>query len=199
MTYVLETQRDPKPFLVQQCVPPGIRSFRNRMSSVHIHILQPDAQNFKQCSRYRISWKTILDCVVISMNSAECNCDMDFGVHRFSCPRFGYDESTGNDSCNVSAAVDGSADAPQAAYDDSAVASIGVAHSTLQVLKTTKLDVTLTISVDDLGILNNALNETLEALGGDEDEFQTRMGASKMHVERLLESINALLKQMQSS
>jgi len=112
-----------------------------------------------------------LDYVVISMNSAECNCDMDFGVHRFSCPRFGYDESTGNDSCNVSAAVDGSADAPQAAYDDSAVASIGVAHSTLQVLKTTKLDVTLTISVDDLGILNNSLNETLEALGGDEDEF----------------------------
>ncbi len=133
------------------------------------------------------------------MNSSECNCDMDFGVHRFSCPRFGYDESGDNDSCNVAAAVDGSADAPQAAHDDSAVASTGVAHSTLQVLKTTKLDVTLTISVDDLSILNNAMNETLKALGGDEDEFRTRMGASKMHVERLLESINAVLKQMESS
>jgi hypothetical protein len=137
--------------------------------------------------------------VSAAVEPPECNCDMDYGVHRFSCPRRGYDESGDNDSCNVSAAVDGSGDAPQAAHDDSAVASTGVAHSTLQVLNTTNKDVTLTISVDDLGILNNAMNETLEALGGNEDEFQTRMGASKMHVERLLFSINALLKQMQSS
>ena len=96
----------------------------------------------------------------------------------------------------MSALGDGSADMSQAARIDAAGHSALATESTLQVLRMTKSEVTLTISADDLSILNNAMNEALEALGGDEDEFRTRMGTSRAHVERLLESVNALLQQM---
>jgi hypothetical protein len=100
------------------------------------------------------------------------------------------------DSRIMSALGDGSADMSQAARIDAAGNSALAADSTLQVLRMTKSEVTLTISADDLSILNNAMNEALEALGGDEDEYRTRMGTSRAHVERLLESVNALLQQM---
>lgn len=96
----------------------------------------------------------------------------------------------------MSALGDGSADMSQAARIDAAGNSALAADSTLQVLRMSKSEVTLTISADDLSILNNAMNEALEALGGDEDEFRTRMGTSRARVERLLESVNALLQQM---
>ncbi len=90
----------------------------------------------------------------------------------------------------------GSADMSQAASIDAAGNSALATQPTLQVLRMSRSEVTLTISADDLGILNNAMNEALEALCGDEDEFRTRMGTSRAHVERLLESVNALLQQM---
>jgi tRNA threonylcarbamoyladenosine modification (KEOPS) complex Pcc1 subunit len=96
----------------------------------------------------------------------------------------------------MSALGDISADMSQAAHIDAAGSSALATRSTLQVLRMSKSEVTLAISADDLCILNNAMNEALEALGGDEDEFRTRMGTSRAHVERLLESVNALLQQM---
>lgn len=64
--------------------------------------------------------------------------------------------------------------------------------------KLTKSEITLTLTQDELSILNNAMNESLEALAGDENEFEIRMGTSIKSVEDLLESINALYKQMDS-
>lgn len=64
--------------------------------------------------------------------------------------------------------------------------------------KLTKSEITLTLSQDELSILNNAMNESLEALASDENEFKVRMGTSVKNVEDLLDDINALYKQMDS-
>mgnify|MGYP001345716305 CR=1 FL=1 len=62
--------------------------------------------------------------------------------------------------------------------------------------KLTKAEITLTLTVEEMRILNNAMNETLEELGGDENEFETRMGNSKQKVQELLSAINTLIHQM---
>jgi len=64
--------------------------------------------------------------------------------------------------------------------------------------KLTKSEISITLTQDELSILNNAMNESLEALAGDENEFKARMGTSIKNVEDLLESINALYQQMDS-
>jgi hypothetical protein len=86
----------------------------------------------------------------------------------------------------MSALGDRSADMSQAAHIDAAGSSALATRSTLQVLRMTKSGATLTISADDLCILNSAMNEALEALGGDEDEFRTRMGTSRACYKRTL-------------
>jgi hypothetical protein len=55
-------------------------------------------------------------------------------------------------------------------------------------------DATITFSAEELRILNNAMNEALEALAADEDEFSTRRGASVAEVEALLASVNRLVR-----
>jgi hypothetical protein len=55
-------------------------------------------------------------------------------------------------------------------------------------------DATVTFSAEELRILNNAMNEALEALAADEDEFSARMGASVPEVKALLASVNRLVR-----
>lgn len=62
--------------------------------------------------------------------------------------------------------------------------------------KITKKEATLTFTAEEMRILNNAMNETLEALGSDESEFQDRMGVSVQKVKELLSAVNALIHQM---
>jgi hypothetical protein len=62
--------------------------------------------------------------------------------------------------------------------------------------KRTATEVTLTLTADELRLLNNAMNESLEALGEDEEEFQNRMGSSSQKVEELLTAVNTLVQQM---
>jgi len=51
--------------------------------------------------------------------------------------------------------------------------------------------VTLRLTRNELGILNNCLNEALEAL--DDDEFSVRVGASASEVEELLTEFRRLI------
>lgn len=51
--------------------------------------------------------------------------------------------------------------------------------------------VTLTLSVDELGLLNNSINEALEAL--DTDEFEVRVGATKEQATKLLQEFGKIL------
>lgn len=62
--------------------------------------------------------------------------------------------------------------------------------------KITTTEVTLTMTSEEIRILNNAMNESLEALGANEDEFQNRMGSPSQKVEELLTAVNILVKQM---
>ena len=55
---------------------------------------------------------------------------------------------------------------------------------------------TITLSADELRILNNAMNEALEALAADEDEFSTRMGVSVAEVQALLGAVNKLVRSL---
>ncbi|MBL8146565.1 MAG: hypothetical protein JNL34_09295 [Anaerolineae bacterium] len=57
-------------------------------------------------------------------------------------------------------------------------------------------DATLTFTAAELRILNNAMNEALEALAADADEFSTRMGASVGEVEALLVAVNAVVRHL---
>jgi cell division septum initiation protein DivIVA len=50
------------------------------------------------------------------------------------------------------------------------------------------------LSVQELRILNNAMNETLEAV--DEQEFDTRVGASTDEVSALLDDVHNLLVEL---
>ena len=56
-------------------------------------------------------------------------------------------------------------------------------------------EATVTFTAAELRILNNAMNESLEALAADADEFSTRMGASVEEVEALLVAVNAVVRQ----
>ena len=57
-------------------------------------------------------------------------------------------------------------------------------------------EATITLSGMELMILNNALNETIDALGDDEGEFQTRVGVTIDEVRALLDAINPLARQV---
>lgn len=57
-------------------------------------------------------------------------------------------------------------------------------------------EATVTFTAAELRILNNAMNESLEALAADADEFSTRMGASVEEVEALLVAVNAVVRQL---
>jgi len=54
----------------------------------------------------------------------------------------------------------------------------------------------LTLSLDELCLINNALKESLEALGRVEDEFQSRMGDSTDAVKSLLSEINSVVREL---
>jgi hypothetical protein len=54
--------------------------------------------------------------------------------------------------------------------------------------------VTITLTLDELRILNNALNETLEVFAGSDSELSTRVGASRDEVQELLRQIHALVR-----
>jgi len=68
---------------------------------------------------------------------------------------------------------------------------------TIQILKTTKDKADIQFSIDDLLILNNALNEVCNGIKL--SEFSTRMGASREEVKILLKSINKLIHALRSS
>lgn len=55
-------------------------------------------------------------------------------------------------------------------------------------------NVTLTMSVDELETINNALNEVCNALGI--DEFQTRMGATLEEARVLLADISGVFSEL---
>lgn len=57
---------------------------------------------------------------------------------------------------------------------------------------TTKIEISLHLTLDELSIINNAINEVLEII--DDIEFTTRIGDSKLKVEELLSKINLLYK-----
>lgn len=57
-------------------------------------------------------------------------------------------------------------------------------------------EATVTFTAAELRILNNAMNESLEALAADADEFSTRMGAPVEEVEALLVAVNAVVRQL---
>lgn len=66
----------------------------------------------------------------------------------------------------------------------------------METVKKTSTEATITLTAEELRILNNAINESLEALGSNEDEFQTRMGISTDKATKMLKAINTLIKQM---
>jgi hypothetical protein len=55
----------------------------------------------------------------------------------------------------------------------------------------------VTCSAAELRLLNNALNEALEALASDPGELETRMGASVEQVKALLDEVNRLVRQLE--
>jgi len=67
---------------------------------------------------------------------------------------------------------------------------------TMKLEKISQAEATLTFTAEEMRILNNAMNESLEALGSDENEFQNRMGASLNSVKELLSAVNALVHKM---
>jgi hypothetical protein len=60
--------------------------------------------------------------------------------------------------------------------------------------KTTSQEADLTINHDELLILNNSINEALEAL--DDSELSTRMGCERSEAHALMKQIQALLTKM---
>ena len=55
--------------------------------------------------------------------------------------------------------------------------------------------VSMTLTTDELGLLNNALNEVLNGIAIDEHEFPTRLGASQKEATALLKRIKDLLRE----
>ena len=65
----------------------------------------------------------------------------------------------------------------------------------MKIEKQSVSEATVTFSAEELRILNNSMNEALEALARDPDEFSTRMGVSVESVILLLKSVNGLIHQ----
>lgn len=59
-------------------------------------------------------------------------------------------------------------------------------------LKITKMNkkIEIILSEEELSIINNAINETLNFLGNDSTELEIRIGTSKQKIEELLSKIN---------
>lgn len=55
---------------------------------------------------------------------------------------------------------------------------------------------TVSLSANEVRILNNALNEALEALGANPDELATRMGANRDEIRSLLDAVHAAATRM---
>jgi hypothetical protein len=68
---------------------------------------------------------------------------------------------------------------------------------TMEILKTAKDKADIQLSIDDLLILNNALNEVCNGIKL--SEFNTRMGASPEEVKIILKSINKLIHALRST
>jgi len=66
----------------------------------------------------------------------------------------------------------------------------------MKVIKTNPRSVDVNLSLEEIIIINNALNEVCNAL--DQFEFQTRMGVEHYEVEKLLKQINAIVVYMES-
>lgn len=62
----------------------------------------------------------------------------------------------------------------------------------MELIQATRSTVTLAFSIQDLEMVNNALNEICNGI--DLPEFETRIGAKPEDVKALLKSINAALK-----
>lgn len=67
----------------------------------------------------------------------------------------------------------------------------------MKITQTSASEATITLTGVEIRILNNALNETLEALSSDSDEFETRVGATIAEVEALLAAINPLARKLE--
>jgi hypothetical protein len=61
----------------------------------------------------------------------------------------------------------------------------------MKIISTDTAGVTVQFTADELRMLNNAMNETLEAL--DDDEFSTRVGAERAEMSTLLDEVHALV------
>ena len=66
----------------------------------------------------------------------------------------------------------------------------------MKYLKQEKDGISVKISVDELTILNNALNEVLNGIDG--GEFSTRMGQNPEAVELLLGEIGKMISELRS-
>lgn len=66
----------------------------------------------------------------------------------------------------------------------------------MRIVKVEKAESTLILSAEEIATINNAMNEALEALAADPDEFHTRVGATVPAAKELLASINAVVRQM---
>ena len=67
----------------------------------------------------------------------------------------------------------------------------------MQIIKTTKDKADIQFSIDELLILNNALNEVCNGIKL--PEFSTRMGAEREEVKIFLKSINKLIHALRST
>jgi len=63
--------------------------------------------------------------------------------------------------------------------------------SGMRIVKQDGTETVLAFNMDELALLGNALNESLEAI--EEWEFTTRMGATRAEVESLLAALSNLL------
>lgn len=64
----------------------------------------------------------------------------------------------------------------------------------MQSLKVERDGIVVSLSQDELAILNNALNEIANGVHISEADFQTRIGFTRAEVRELLARVNILLK-----
>jgi hypothetical protein len=62
----------------------------------------------------------------------------------------------------------------------------------VQLERHTDKSVTVTLTPDEVVILNNALNEVCNGVDIDDDEFQNRLGHSRANVRKLLQEVSGL-------
>jgi len=62
----------------------------------------------------------------------------------------------------------------------------------VQLERQTDKSVTVTLTADEVVILNNALNEVCNGVDIDDDEFLTRLGQPRERVRKLLQALSGL-------